>query len=190
MTPKVKIYLAIAIALLLGGVGYFSFFIAKKWPEPNKLPEKQVDEFAKWQTYYGWKKGFEIKIPSEWSKNFDHDGFNLKHKDKFWRDQIGEVEFLSSAIATNTAKFEVLIKDSDLVLDEFASKLKMEQAADMLIGELSAKKERSGDQERVLIQNGRRFFYLVFTSTEENFSKDILIWEKIFSTFITVSQTK
>lgn len=190
MTPKVKIYLALAIALLLGGVGYFSFFIAKKWPEQNKLPEKPVDEFAKWQTYYGWKKGFEIKIPPQWSKNFDHDGSNLKHKDKFWRDQIGEVEFLSSAIATDTAKFGVLIKDSDLVLTEFAPKLKMEQTTDMFVGELSAKKERSEDQERVLIQDGRKFFYLVFTSTEENFSKDILIWEKILSTFITVSQTK
>lgn len=190
MTPKVKIYLAVIIAVFLGGVGYFYFYIAKKRPEQNKLSEKQVDEFAQWQTYYGWKKGFEIKIPPEWSKNFDHDGSNLRHKDKFWRDQIGEVEFLASATATSTAKFNVLIKDSDLLFVEFASKLKMERAGDALVGGLAAKKERSEDKEQVLIHSGKRYFYLFFTSTKDDFSKDILVWEKILPTFITVSETK
>lgn len=190
MAKKIKILIAILALLLLSAAGYlFARLEQKQTKIYNSGAEKAVDQFALWQTYFGRQKGFDIRIPPEWSKNYDHDGVNLKHKDKFWRDQVGEVEFLSSASATNTAKFSAFIKDSDLALDDFVATIQMAPTENSVIVGLQVRKNRGEDAEKVLIKSGRRFFYLAFSAPKETFSKDILVWEKILGTF-TVSETK
>lgn len=190
MATKKKIILAVIAFLLLSGAGYFFARLEKKQTGIyNPEVEKQVDEFAGWQTYFGTKKGFDIRIPSTWSKNYDHDGANLRHKDIFWRDQASEVEFLGSATATSTAKFSVLVKDSDLTLDDFAATIQMAPTENSFISGLQVRRNRGEDMERVLIQSGRRFFYFIFTAPKESFLKDISVWEKILSTF-TLSEVK
>lgn len=184
MVLNKKITLAILALIVLAGAGILFARLGNKQGRIfNPEAGKPADEFALWQTYFGMKKGFDIRIPPSWSKNYDHDGANLGHKDRFWRDQAGEVEFLGSATATSTAKFSVLIKDSDLTLDDFAGTIQMGPAENSVISGLQVRKNRGEDTEKVLIQNGRRFFYLTFSAPKEIFSKDIVVWEKILGTF-------
>ena len=74
MATKKKIILAVIALLLLSGAGYLFARLEKKQTGIyNPEAGKPVDEFAGWQTYFGMKKGFDIRIPPTWSKNYDHD---------------------------------------------------------------------------------------------------------------------
>lgn len=192
MTKNKKIILAVLIAILLGAGGYFLIFKLKKLIPSDNVGEKaQEDKFAKWQTYYGWTKGFEIKIPPEWSKNYDHDGPYSKLENKFWRDQVGEAEFISSATATSTSKFRVTVKDSDLSIEEFGIQVNVHQGEKIVVNNLPAIKlvqdsrslGENNYKEIILIKKENRYYYLQFSASDKNTDQDIAVWNMILGTF-------
>ncbi len=196
MDKKAKILLAFPIAILLFGSG--CFFIYKYGDRlglnlvSKVAPAKEAKKEEPWQTYYGWPKGFEIQIPPAWSKNFEHDGPRPALKDKFWRDQIGEVEFLASATSTDPAKFKVTIKDSNLALSEVMEKVSIGRIeapilADGLEMARSIDDQRAGEKpayrEMVVLKNGKRYFFFDFWAGSENIEAGIADWNKILPTF-------
>ena len=187
---KTKFFLICFAAALLTLAGFlFARYEAEqaKKAKEGKETVLAVDKFANWQTYYGWKKGFEIRIPPEWSKNFDHDGDDSKYADKFWRGQVGRVGFLGFADKTEPS-LVILAKDSDLSLDEFATITGFEQAENVNVNGLAARQARKANIGSAIIQDRKRFFYLVFTGRSDKVDGDLAVWEKILSTFAPAPQ--
>lgn len=185
LRPKIKIILLILLAALLGFGGFlFARNEARQTAKIKGGPAGvAADQFANWQTYYGWKKGFEIRIPPAWSKDFDHDGADRRYADKFWRDQIGRVKFLGFADKTEP-NLVILIKDSDLVLEDFAKAVGLENAEVVNVNGLSGMQARKDNIGSAVIQNGKRFFYLIFTGRSDKAGEDLSSWEKMLSTFV------
>lgn len=189
LSNKMKIiFLVLLVALLsLGGFLFARNEVKQTEKAKGSGAAQVVDPFANWQTYYGWKKGFEIRIPPTWSKNFDRDGIDGGYTDKFWRSQAGRVGFLGSADKTEPS-LVILVRDSDLSLDDFARTIGLENAENVNINGLSGRQARKDNAGSALIQNGNRFFYLVFKGRSDKANEDLAVWEKILSTFVQAPQ--
>ncbi len=191
MPKSAKIILAIVIATLLGGSGYFYLKSAKKPVSlpVNKAPEMEIDT-SDWQTYRSEELGFEIKMPVGWKKRYEYKGRFVPDDIEFWQEQVGGVEFIHSH-EQGFPQFNVRVKDSELGLEEFAKDIIVNAGNNILVNGLQAKEytldRRNGKfknyQQWILLNKGKRFYYFQFTSHVEDIDKNVLIWQKIISTF-------
>ncbi len=190
MPRSAKIFLAIVIATLLGGSGYFYLKSAKKPVSlpVNKASEVQDIDTSDWQTYRSEELGFEIKVPKELGADDARIGPQPSLENEFWRDQVGSVRFLN---AKTGMQFEIRIKDSELSLEKFSKNLIVSAGNNIFINNLHGKEyildRREGVvknyQQWLLLNQDRKYYYFNFTSHSENIDKNVIIWKKIISTF-------
>ncbi len=195
MPKSAKIVLAILIATLLGGGGYFYLKLAKKPTEPliNIPPKTEEIDTSDWQTYRNETLGFEIKYPKTIARGIERIGPQPNIEDEFWRKQIGEVNFSQAAyVGTGGPQFRVRVKDSDLSLDRFINVVGItREHQNIFIAGLPAKQDildgrkdkYPNYREIIVTKNGQRNYVFYFEASDTNINQDILIWNAIISSF-------
>ncbi len=190
MPKSAKIVLAILIATLLGGGGYFYLKLAKKPTEPliNIPPKTEEIDTSDWQTYRNETLGFEIKYPKTIARGIERIGPQPNIEDEFWRKQIGEVNFSQAAyVGTDGPQFRIMVKDTDYTMDGFGFR----GEPDIIINNLPSRRRTGFPGENkskiysdfVLIRNSIRHYDIEFRSSTNPSKEEIDIWNTILSTF-------
>lgn len=127
-------------------------------------PTKTILSMANWKTYKNGNLGFELKYPNNWAiNNFESQRIIFNQPDDgFWLMDI--------TIETNTNSFENNVQSRFSSLKSNNSQISL---SDTVIGRVSGKKinvrTEGGEIVQYLLQDGDRFYTIVFRSeSEEN----------------------